>query len=238
MKKLIAFLLLGSLLTSSCGIRGKRVRGNGNVKTDQRNVSGFQAVQSNGDFDVYVSTGPESVKIEGEDNLLPYIETSVEGGLLKITTKSGYWLKSERGVKVYVSAPQYSKIESNGAGDIIGQSKITGSSKLELEVNGSADIKAEVDAPEVSAHLRGSGDATLSGETKTFSGEILGSGNIKAFDLKSEETNVKIVGSGDADVFSSVKLDVSVAGSGDVRYKGGAQVNSHIAGSGGVKKLD
>jgi hypothetical protein len=238
MKKLIALLLLGSLLTSSCGFRGKRVRGNGNIKTDQRNVSGFQAVQSNGDFDVYVSTGPESVKIEGEDNLLPYIETSVEGGLLKISTKSGYWLKSERGVKVYVSAPQYSKIESNGAGDIIGQSKITGSSKLELEVNGSADIKAEVDAPEVSAHLRGSGDATLSGETKTFSSEILGSGNIKAFDLKSEETNVKIVGSGDADVYSSVKLDVSVAGSGDVRYKGGAQVNSHIAGSGGVKKLD
>jgi len=238
MKKLIAFLLLGSLLTSSCGYRGKRVRGNGNVRSEQRSLSGFQAVQSNGDFDVYVSTGPESVKIEGEDNLLQYVETSVEGGMLKINTKAGYWLNTERGVKVYVSAPQYSRIESNGAGDIIGQTKITGSSKLELEVNGSADIKADVDAPEVSAHLRGSGDATLSGETKTFSGEILGSGNIKALDLKSEETNVKIVGSGDADVYSSVKLEVSVAGSGDVRYKGGAQVNSHIAGSGGVHKLD
>lgn len=238
MKKLLAFLLLGSLLTSSCRFSGKRVHGNRNVKTEQRSLSGFQAVESNGVFDVYVSTGPESVKIEGEENLLPYIETYVDGGVLKIGTQKGYWLRPERGVRVYVSAPSYNRIESNGSGNIISQSKITNNSKLELEVNGSADIKADVDAPQVTVQLRGSGNANLAGETKSFSGEILGSGDIRALDLKSEETNVKIVGSGDAEVYSSVKLDVSVAGSGDVRYKGGAQVNSHIAGSGGVKKLD
>ena len=88
------------------------------------------------------------------------------------------------------------------------------------------------------AEVRGSGNMNLIGDTKSFRGEIVGSGDIRAFELKSEETTVKIVGSGDAEVYSSVKLNVNVAGSGDVRYKGGAQVDSHIAGSGGVKKLD
>jgi hypothetical protein len=57
-------------------------------------------------------------------------------------------------------------------------------------------------------------------------------------DLQSENTTVKIYGSGNADVFASVKLDVHVAGSGDVRYKGNAQTSSSIAGSGSVKKID
>ena len=71
-----------------------------------------------------------------------------------------------------------------------------------------------------------------------YNSAIFGSGDVKAMDLLSEETSVKIMGSGNADVYSSVKLNVDVAGSGDVRYKGGGQVNSHIAGSGEVKKVD
>jgi hypothetical protein len=238
MKKWLAFLLLGSLFVSSCRFGGKRVRGNGNIRTEERSLSGFHGVVSNGSFDVYVSSGNFAVKIEGEENLLPYIETHVEGDVLKIGTKKRYWLKPGKSIRIFVSAPAFNKIQSNGSGNIIGQSKITDPSKIELEVNGSADIKADVDAPEVTAQLRGSGNVNLTGNARTFTSEIMGSGDIRAMDLKAEETRVKIMGSGNADVYSSVKLDVNVAGSGDVRYKGGAQVNSRIAGSGGVKKLD
>jgi hypothetical protein len=208
------------------------------VHTEDRNLTGFKGVESNGSFDVIVSSGPQSVKIEGEENILPYIETYVDGDVLKVGTKRGYWLKPERGVRVYVTAPSFNKIQSNGSGNITSQSKITDPSKIEMEINGSADINVDADAPEISAELRGSGNLNLKGDTKNFRGEIVGSGDIKALDLKSEETSVKIIGAGNAEVYSSVKLNVEVAGSGDVRYKGGAQVESHIAGSGGVKKLD
>jgi Protein of unknown function (DUF2807). len=67
---------------------------------------------------------------------------------------------------------------------------------------------------------------------------VSGSGDVHAYDLLSEDTKVRVTGSGDADVFASVSLDVSVAGSGDVRYKGNAKVSSNISGSGGVKKVD
>jgi hypothetical protein len=238
MKKWVAFLFLGSIVLASCGFNGKRVKGNGHVITDDRGLTGFNGVESSGSFDVHVATGNHSVKIEAEDNILPYIETYIDGDLVKITTKDGYWLSPSRDVRIFVTAPSFRKVFSNGSGDIIGESKITNSSKMDLDIDGSADMRLEVDAPEVSAGIHGSGNINIKGQTKKFTSEVMGSGNVKAMDLLAEETSVKIMGSGNAEVYSSVKLNVNVAGSGDVRYKGGGQVNSHIAGSGEVKKVD
>jgi len=239
MKKLFGFLFILLVVFSSCRfITGQRIRGNGNVRTETRSPGSFKSLASHGSFDVFVSSGEQAVKIEAEENLLPYIETYVEGYTLHVETKDNYWLSPGHKVKIFVSSPDYESIRSYGSGDIIGESKITNSSKLELGVNGSANIKMDVDAPEINTETNGSGDIFLRGETKSFEGEIHGSGNIKALDLKSGDATIKIYGSGDADVFADEKLDVHVAGSGDVTYKGNAQVSSSIAGSGRVKKVD
>jgi hypothetical protein len=239
MKKMFLIAAATVVLFSGCRyVTGQRIRGNGNVSTEERTPGSFNSVASHGSFNVYVSSGNQSVKIEAEDNLLPYIETYVDGSVLQVDTKENYWLRPSRPVKIYVSSPNFQSIHSYGSGDIIGLSKITDSSKLDLEVNGSANIKMDVNAPNISVEINGSGDINLSGAARTFDGEIHGSGNVKAMNLQSEDATVKIYGSGDADIFASVKLDVHVAGSGDVNYKGNAQVSSSIAGSGRVKKVD
>jgi len=239
MKKIFLFALAALILFSSCRfVTGKRIRGNGNLKTEQRSTGSFKGVASHGSFNIYVSNGDQSVKIEAEENILPYIETYVDGSVLHVQTRDNVWLRPGREVKIFISSPDFESIHSYGSGDIIGQSKITDSSKLDLGINGSANIKMDVDAPQIEAEINGSGDIDLKGETKSFKGEIRGSGNVKAMDLKSEDATIKIYGSGNADIFASVKLDVHVAGSGDVHYKGDAQVSSSIAGSGRVKKID
>jgi len=239
MKILFSLLLPALFIFASCRyISGQRIRGNGNIRTEQRSPGSFKSVSSHGSFNVYVSTGEESVKIEADDNLLPYIETYVDGSVLNIREKDNYWLRPSGEVKIFVSLPEFESIRSYGSGDIISQSKISNASNLQLTVNGSANIKMDVDAPEVDAETNGSGDINLKGTTKSWTGEIHGSGNIKAMDLKSENATIKIYGSGDADVFASSRLDVHVAGSGDVRYKGEAQVSSSIAGSGKVRKVE
>lgn len=240
MKKLVAFLLLGIIIsTSSCRFTGKRVKGNGHVITDNRGLSGFTSVVSEGSFDVYVSTGsPASVKIEAEDNILPYIETYVDNNILRIDTKDDVWLRPRRSVKIYVVAPHFRKIHSKGTGNIISQTKITDSSRMDLVINGNGDIKVDVDAPEVNAEVTGNGGIDVTGQSKTFKGTLTGNGNIHAFNLMAEQTNVRILGNGDADVFASVHLDISIGGNGNVRYKGGGQISSHITGNGDVKKVD
>lgn len=239
MKKILLLSLISITLFSSCHfITGKRVRGNGNVRTEQRSPGSFDAVASHGSFNVYVANGEQSVRIEAEENLLPFIETYVEGSVLHIRTRENFWLRPNREVKILVSSPDFSSIHSYGSGDIIGQSKITDSSKLSLGVSGSADIKMDVESPEIDAEISGSGDINLTGTAKTFKSEIHGSGNVRAMNLQSDEARVEIFGSGNADVFANTKLDVHVAGSGDVRYKGNAQTSSNINGSGSVKKVE
>jgi hypothetical protein len=240
MKKWVAFLLLGSIVAlNSCRFTGKRVKGNGHVITENRGLSGFTGVVSEGSFDVYVSAGsPASVRIEGEDNILPYIETYVDNNILRVDTKEKVWLRPRRTIKIYVVAPHYRKIHSRGSGNIIGQTKITDSSRMDLVINGNGDIKVDVDAPEVSAEVTGNGGINVTGQSKTFKGSLMGNGNISAFNLLSEDTNIRIMGNGDAEVFASVHLDVTIGGNGDVRYKGGGQISTHITGNGNVKKVD
>lgn len=241
MKRFLFLAIPAALLLNSCDfVDGEKVEGNGNVKSSDRSINGFLSVESNGSIDVYVSSAPtEAVRVEADENLLPLIETYKEGETLHIKTKKGYWLKPSHDIKVYVTAPSYHAIHSYGSGNIVSENKIIGNGPLDLGVTGSADIRVEVDAPEVHADITGSGNCIISGGTKKFSSEISGSGSVKAFDLKSEETKIDIAGSGDADVFASTRLDVSVSGSGDVRYKGNAQnVSQHVAGSGSVRKVD
>jgi hypothetical protein len=238
MKKILLFALSSAILFSSCRyVSGERVRGNGILKTEDRTTGSFKSVASHGSFDVYVSNGEPSVKIEAEENLLPFIETYVDGSTLNIRTKDNSWIRPGRQIKIFVSSPDFESIRSYGSGDITGQSKIINTSNLELRVNGSANIKMDVDAPAINTQTNGSGDIDLKGTAKSFTGEIHGSGDIRALDLQTDEATIKIYGSGNANVFVNSKLDVHVAGSGDVNYKGNAQVSSRMMGSGRIKKI-
>jgi Putative auto-transporter adhesin, head GIN domain len=241
MKKNFVIAFITTILLSSCfGIGGKRVKGNGNTTTQERTPGSFTEIEQRGSYDIYLTQGSAStVKIEAEDNLIGYIETEVNGSKLKIRTQDGFNLKPTHGIKIYITSPAFNSISSAGSGNIYSQGVIKNSSKIECETTGSADMELSVDAPEIKTQVTGSGDIKINGSTGKFTVGITGSGDVKAAELKAEDAKVNITGSGNAEVFASVKLDVSVAGSGDVKYKGNApQINTSMHGSGSLKKLD
>jgi len=219
---------------------GKRVHGNGNIKTEDRQVSEFKNVEVGGAAKVLVSQGDHSsVKIETDENLLQYIEVSQTGDKVEIHERHGYNLKPTRDIRVYVTAPVFRSIDASGACDIIGQSKITNPESLEMHVSGAGDIKMEIDAPQLSAEVTGSGSIYLKGQTKDVSLDLTGAGHAYCFDLLAENTKVDISGAGSAEVYASVKLDAQVSGAGNVKYKGNASnVSQNVSGAGSVKKAD
>lgn len=238
--KYLIILVLGISLFFSCRyLDGKRVRGNGNITTEQRSVSGFDGVESYGSFDVFITTENEpSVKIEADENILSLIETNVEDNKLQIRTKRGFNLRPSRDIRIFVSGPLYGTLATNGSGNITGKNSINSNNAVKLWIRGSGSIEVELNAPSVSAEIAGSGSLKISGKAKEFKSGIYGSGDIKAGNLQTEESKVEIAGSGNVEVFANNKLDVKVMGSGDVRHRGGANVSSHIAGSGSVIKID
>src|SRR5438128_50694 len=103
--KYVLLLILGMSLFFSCRyLGGKRVRGNGNLTTQERSVSGFEGIESFGSFDIsIVPSSTSSVKIEAEENLQPYIETYVDGRNLQIRSRDGYNLRPRRDIRIIVS---------------------------------------------------------------------------------------------------------------------------------------
>lgn len=239
-KHLWIMLALPVILGSCRHFLGKRVRGNGNIRTEERSVSNFKNVDVSGAAKVYVSQGNQpSVKIEGDDNLLQYIEVNQEGDKVTVRERPGFNLMPTGDLHVYVTAPVFHNISAAGACDILGQNKITNSDDLSLHVSGAGDIRMELDAPTLSATVSGSGSIDLKGQTKNVDLELTGAGHAHCYDLLAENTKVDISGAGSAEVYASVKLDAEVSGAGDVRYKGNAtNVNQHVSGAGSVKKSD
>ncbi len=232
--KNIILILMASIVFISCA----SVSGNGNVHEENREISNIHEVRTSGSIDVEIRSGDNySVIVQNDENLLPYVITDVDNGVLNIHYKDGYSVMRDH-AKVIVTAPTLEKLSSSGSADINSVGVIKNSNQIEISTSGSGDIKAEVDAPLVKVSGSGSGDITLSGRTKDFNCRISGSGDVKCANLKSENAVIHISGSSDVHVFASVSLKVNIAGSGDVYYAGNpASPEIHISGSGSAKAV-
>jgi len=242
MKNLFFFALMAlAISSSSCQyMLGKRVQGNGNIKTQEHTVGSFKNVEVSGAIDLYVAQGDtKPVKIETDENLLQYVEVEQQGDRIIVKNKEGYNLRPTGKIKVYVTSQLYNDIDVSGASNITGETKIVNKEKMTLDVSGAGDINMDLDAPAVSAEVSGAGSVNLKGQTKIFELTLTGAAKAHCFELLSENTKVDISGAGEADVFASVKLDAEVSGAGNVSYKGGASnVAQQVSGAGSVKKVD
>ena len=231
MRKLSFLVFIAILGMTSCRFLGKRVHGNGVIKTEERPVTAFKEVEASGEIKLYVAQGDlKPVKIECDENILRYIEVIQEGDRITIQTKQGVSLQPSGDLNVYVTSPAFKSIDVSGSSDIIGQNKITSPDELSLQASGAGDIKMEVDAPKIMAGISGSGSINLKGQAKDLDIDLSGAGHAYCYDLLAENTKI--------DVYASVKLDASVSGAGNINYKGNASVSQQISGAGSVKKTD
>ncbi|HZG23666.1 MAG TPA: head GIN domain-containing protein [Chitinophagaceae bacterium] len=235
---LFAFLLFA--LVSCNFVGGKRVKGNGNIRTEERKVSSFNEVEVHGAIKLYVSQGDlKPVKIEADENLMQYVVVEQDGDRLTVKPRDGFNLQASDEMKVYVTSPVFKSIDVSGACDILGQTKIDQRERMNLHVSGAGQINMNVHTPEVEAQISGSGTVRLKGETKKFDLGLSGAAKALCYDLLSENTRVDISGAGDAEVYASEKLDAEVSGAGNVSYKGDApEVNQKVSGAGSVNKKD
>ena len=235
MKYFSFFALLITFAFSSCRyVESRKIKGDGSVGKNQRSVSGFTGIESRGSIDIEVSAGDYKVEVESDQNILPYIVTEVENGVLIVHFKEEFYGYNYTTAKVYVTAPMLTAYKTHGSGNITANGQIKGGDKTEITVGGSGNIKVNVNSPVVDVDISGSGNVEVAGETKDLSTEINGSGDIHAYDLKAETVRTSTHGSGNTEISASAKLDAEVFGSGDVSYRGAPQVSSSIHGSGTI----
>ncbi|MDY8136269.1 head GIN domain-containing protein [Aquimarina sp. 2201CG5-10] len=218
---------------------GKKIQGDGNMVTKNRNISDYDEIKVKGSLDVSLISGTEgNIMIEGENNLIEYIMTEVEGDALKIYVKKGYYLKPSRGKKLVITVPfkDVSAVTLSGSGDIYSTDTIK-ASDFKTGVSGSGDVTLVVDAQNTWGQVSGSGDLVLSGSSENFQGKVSGSGDLQAFDLKAKSVTAAVAGSGDVEVTATYSLKARVSGSGDIYYRGNPEKeDKSVSGSGDITK--
>lgn len=212
-----------------------KITGNGNVTTETVSTSDYSKIAGIGSVDVHLERGTEgNIRVTTDSNLQQYVIVEVVDGTLKIRTKKNVYLKTKKGIHVYVPFTDISAVSLTGSGDIDSKDTIQ-ATDFAANVTGSGDVTLDVEAQDISAKVTGSGDLELSGSTDNLEVTVTGSGDFDGGDLQARSTDAKVAGSGDAEVNASEYLKARVSGSGDISYGGNpAKRDTKVAGSGTI----
>lgn len=212
-------------------------RGSGHVITETRPVGGFDRVAVSGMGTLVIAQGSEdSLTVEAEDNVLPEIETLVDGGKLEIRLRR-WWprgIRPTKPIRYHLTARSISAISTSGSVGVEG-TELRGD-ELSVATSGSSQVDLAVAVKSLQTTISGSGTFRLRGVTESQSAEISGSGEYLARDLQSRRCTLRVSGSAAAQVAATEVLDVAISGSGDVAYWGNPVVTRAISGSGDVHR--
>lgn len=239
----LSFAVLATLLfitSTHAQWSNKTIKGNGNVITITRSTLDYDAIKCAGSWDFILVQGKEgTITIKGEENLLDYIITEVDGDELMIKTENNINLKTSfnKTITITISFKDINKVALAGSGDITSTHTIR-SKDFETKLAGSGDIILDIEAKNAKAIVTGSGDVTLTGNTTHFEASVTGSGDIHAYKLNAETADVKVTGSGDIELHCANSIEAKVTGSGNIKYKGSPNNKKNkVTGSGSIGKF-
>ena len=86
-------------------------------------------------------------------------------------------------------------------------------------------VQERISTSDTQVNISGSGNVLLDGKSTEAEYHIAGSGDINATELKVENVNARISGSGSIRCYATENLTGGVSGSGNVAYKGNPQIN-------------
>ncbi len=180
----------------------------------------------------------QKIILEAQENLMEFIEVYVYNNTLYIDAIKSYNLCARKPITVYVAAPEIQSLSSKGTGNIVGTERFQLDSPLNLSIDGTGNIDFTWDYAEfVTLESDGTGDMFLSGnasdlyvdmdgtgilhldgEYERSEFDIDGTGDFNGLNFISQESTIKINGTGNVEVFAVESLAVSINGSGNVYY--------------------
>jgi len=237
-KSTVIYLIIIALYLNAC-TEPLCEKGYGDLLTRNYSESDFTGISSDISANVYVHYSENfEVKAIAQENILNVLNIKVKNNTLKITYDK--CVIGNNNVDIVIGVPNLSEIEIMGSGNAICEDSFT-AENLKLKILGSGSIKfsdLEV-SNELNTQILGSGSINITGTSiKTFTINILSSGNLNAFDIKAQDCNVLIEGSGNSYVNVQKNLDSEIYGSGSVFYIGNPIVTAQILGSGKVVNVN
>jgi hypothetical protein len=212
----IPIVLLAACVVVVVGCHLPGVRGNGQIKTEERQVGAFANLDAGGAFEIEWESGSPALRITTDENLLPYIENDVSDDTLRLRTRDHIW--PTHGIKIVISSP------TRTGGRIRGAIKLT--------------VK-QLSGPTFALESKGASEVTLAGNVDRLLVDMTGASQLAAAGLQTKTAEISTTGAGDSEVAVTDTLNVAITGAGKVTYSGNpATIKKQITGAGSIRHKD
>jgi hypothetical protein len=234
MDKRLLTLMVCVLVLTSCSVGSRR------VVTEERKVSGFDAVVFEGLGELTITQGDrEALTVEAESNVMSRITTEVQGNTLYIGLRPsllGISVVPTKPIRHDLQVRDIRALEVTGLGSV--SAGAIRADRLRVDMNGGGKIVIRaLNADLLELTLSGLGGCEVAGEVRRQGILITGGGEYDGTDLASEIAEVTLTGLGKATVWATEELDVELTGAGSVEYYGNPRVTQSVTGLGRVRSL-
>jgi len=212
-------LLLATLLFPGCV---DILDGNKVLTEELRDVRDFDRVNARGGLDVAISEGDFAVTVRIDENLMPYVRTSVRDDTLSVAVDDANFRKKLPGPHVMISMPALRDAETTGEGNLTA-TDFDVQGPVSLELTGAGKLSWSGRATDLDAVLAGSGQLSIEGSAENTELFLRGSGTLDARDLVADEATIVLDGPGELSVTVNGLVNARAANGGSVDLFGRVQ---------------
>lgn len=207
-----AIILLGEWLPTN-------IVGSGNLVAQQKDFSGFSAIEVSSAFEVEISQSSfYSISVTADDNVIEYVQVSKTGNTLRVGLQMGSYQSTT--LQVEIEMPEIDSLGLSGA--TLGLIKDFSSSEpFVAELSGASSLEmADMNVGDFEVELSGASTLTAEGSGNDLVSIVSGASNLDLTNFPVTNSNLSVSGASQATINLDGTLDAIVSGASTIYYIG------------------
>ena len=229
--KTTTLLLFVLVMTTSCFFDGFGIQGNGEVVSDERNISSnFSGIKVSQGIQVHITQGNNTeLTVEADENIIDLLITEIDGDILKIYFEKNV---SRATRNVFLTVDKLNSIKTTSGAHVKNDGTFSAKT-LTLSSSSGSHILLDLNVSEVSASASSGSDIELSGTSYEIRSDASSGSHIDADELNSKIATVGVSSGANINVYASEKLNAQASSGGGIDFYGNPEIVNKSKSSGG-----
>ena len=204
------------MLMVSCQFNG--IKGSGNVTSENRPVSeDFKSIKVGKGLDVVLEqSNTKSITVIADDNVHKHIKTTIENGVLSITSDATSYLNVDS-KKIVVSTPSIENIKVSSGASLYSKNTIK-SSKIVIKASSGGTINIMIETENALCEVSSGSDMKISGKALTLETATSSGSSLNAEKLISNQIIASASSGSNIDVYPLVSLKAVASSGASISY--------------------
>lgn len=213
-------MILGSTQVFANELREK-IQGDGHVIKSSKSLPAFNKISADAIDNITVlksQDGQNSLVIETDENLMPYIKFEVKNGVLSFSYRD---IKPTK-LRFYVMTSTLQAVKASGASELKAEDLLVGDDFV-IHASGAAVVKVNAHMQNMMVEASGASDVFMAGLCRNLKSQLSGAADLKATKMQVDSAFVKASGAATARVNAIKYLYKNLSGVANVKVASSPQ---------------